>query len=117
MFRRLSDPPSAEHGKGKREKPARPLRFYAGFYQKDIELTKAPDLELKANPSQEMVLRRRSTMGVLEEEVTRQKQRQEFYIRQINLRLRQVPSFPRFVPLDPYTQTLGRACQDGVLLW
>jgi hypothetical protein len=114
MFKRLSDPAGGQDS-GKK-KGGRPLRFYEPN-PNEVELSKAPDLELKANPSQELVQRRRSTKGQLEEEVTRNRQRQEFYIRQINFRLRQVPCFPRYEPLDPFSTTLGRACQDGILLW
>jgi hypothetical protein len=123
MFKRLSDPAGGEGGKKKggkpltpqRSLPARPLRFYESNL--NIELAKAPDLELKANPSQELVQRRRSTKGLPEEEVTRSKQRQEFYMRQINFRLRQVPCFPRYEPLDPFSTTLGSSMSDGILLW
>jgi hypothetical protein len=120
MFKRLSEAAGlvADGSRGQQVPagPTKPLRYFGDI--RDIELSKATDIELKANPSQELQeMRRRSTFGLLEEEVTRQKQRQEFYIRQINFRLRQVLSWPRFVPLDPYTQTLGNACQDGILLW
>jgi hypothetical protein len=132
MFRLFSDPllNEQEHGRSKGSllqhiqktyknttpQVVRTLRYSEEIPLEDLELGQSPELELKTNPSQELV-RRRSTRGVLEEEVTRQKQRQEFYIRQINFRLRQVLSWPRYVPLDPYTETLGNACKDGILLW